>query len=61
MPLSLSTGSTRRFDKLRVIVVEARMSPTVALTDTVPGGESYGASTAAIKVVRFKAAAAIAA
>jgi Family of unknown function (DUF6459) len=34
MPLSLSTGSTRRFDKLRVIVVEARMSTTVALTNT---------------------------
>ena len=34
MPLSLSTGRTRRFDKLRVIVVEARMSTTVALTDT---------------------------
>ena len=33
MPLSLSRR-TRRFDKLRVIVVEARMSTTVALTDT---------------------------
>jgi hypothetical protein len=31
MPLSLSTGRTRRFDKLRVIAVEARMSTTVAL------------------------------
>jgi hypothetical protein len=31
--LSLSTARTRRFDKLRVIVVEARMSTTVALTD----------------------------
>jgi hypothetical protein len=34
MPLSLSTGRTRRFDKLRVIAVEARMSTTVALTGT---------------------------
>jgi hypothetical protein len=34
MPLSLSTGRTRRFDKLSVIAVEARMSTTVAVTDT---------------------------
>jgi hypothetical protein len=34
MPLSLSTGRTRRFDKLRVIAVEARMSTTVAVTGT---------------------------
>jgi hypothetical protein len=34
VPLSLSTGRTRRFDKLRVIAVEARMSTTVALTGT---------------------------
>jgi hypothetical protein len=34
MPLSLSTGRTRRFDKLRVIPVEARMSTTVTLTDS---------------------------
>jgi hypothetical protein len=34
VPLSLSTGRTRRFDKLRVIAVEARTSTTVALTGT---------------------------
>jgi Family of unknown function (DUF6459) len=34
MPLSLSTGRTRRFDKLRVIAVEARMSTTLAVTGT---------------------------
>jgi hypothetical protein len=34
MPLSLSTGRTRRFDKHSAIALEARMPTTVALTGT---------------------------